>query len=242
MSELALPGAKAAGRKLFFISDLHPQFRPAEAARFRQLAALIQAEKPDYLLVGGDGVGDAVHFPKLPELWRRLSDGVPVALALPGNWELGKDWLDADFYRELYGRGGFRYLSNETWSDGKLFLAALADVWNQAVIPALPETPPTAETFNLVGIHRPDALGWVENYATLSAYDLVLSGHLHAGQFRLPLWGPLISIGVYGRRLDYGLYRHRQWDTRLFISAGLGEGTVPWRVNCPREAVIVHLV
>ena len=240
MSDITLPGAGAAGRKLLFISDLHPQFRKAELARFPELVKLIHAESPDYLLLGGDGVGDTVYLPRLPQMWKQLSDGAAHSFALPGNWEQGKYWLGTEFFQELYARGGFRYLSNESWSDGKLFLAGLANISFPEVAPRLPEQPPPETTFNLVGIHRPDALFWAENYEQLKNYSLVLSGHLHGGQVRL-FGKPLVSIGIYGRKIDYGLYRCLDGDTRLYISSGLGEGTIPWRVNCPREVVIVHL-
>jgi predicted MPP superfamily phosphohydrolase len=75
-------------------------------------------------------------------------------------------------------------------------------------------------------------------------YDLLLAGHTHGGQLRLPFYGALVTnCGIERERVS-GLHRHpvggHAW---LHISAGLG--TSPWapaRFACRPEASLLTLV
>lgn len=71
--------------------------------------------------------------------------------------------------------------------------------------------------------------------------DLMLAGHTHAGQVRLPLLGAAYvpSMG-YFPRFDYGLYRSSA--TTMIVNAGLGESWVPVRLNARPEIVLATLV
>jgi predicted MPP superfamily phosphohydrolase len=70
--------------------------------------------------------------------------------------------------------------------------------------------------------------------------DLVLAGHTHGGQVRLPLVGPL-----YWHRMDPRLRVAAGLQpigtSQLHISAGMGQ-MVPVRVNCPPELVWIRCV
>ena len=66
---------------------------------------------------------------------------------------------------------------------------------------------------------------------------LVLSGHTHAGQVRVPGLPVLVRQSRY--RLDEG--RYRVGRTELVVSRGLGAVGVPFRANCPPEVVLLRL-
>lgn len=95
-----------------------------------------------------------------------------------------------------------------------------------------------AETsgFTILLSHRP------ELFDTYVRHDmeLVLSGHAHGGQFRLPLIGGLIAPnqGLFPR-YDAGLYSER--DTNMIVSRGLGNSIVPFRFNNRPEVVLIEL-
>lgn len=84
--------------------------------------------------------------------------------------------------------------------------------------------------------HRPE---WLDAYVRNGA-ELVLTGHAHGGQFRLPWLGGLIAP-------DQGLLPeltegvHRQGDTVMVISRGLGNSVIPLRLFNPPELVVVTL-
>ena len=81
--------------------------------------------------------------------------------------------------------------------------------------------------------HNPDILF----EAARNGVALVLSGHTHAGQIRLPGLPVLIRQSRY--RLDEGRYRAR--GTELLVSRGLGVVGMPLRVACAPEAVLLEL-
>jgi len=86
--------------------------------------------------------------------------------------------------------------------------------------------------------HMPDLL---PEAATLGV-DLVLSGHTHGGQWRLPGFGALLTNSRYGKRYEAGHYR--QGETHLVVSRGLGMegfGMPRARFFCPPEVVLITL-
>jgi predicted MPP superfamily phosphohydrolase len=73
-------------------------------------------------------------------------------------------------------------------------------------------------------------------------YDLVLAGHTHGGQLRLPGYGAIVTNCGIDRSRARGASR---WGThtRLHVSAGLGTSPfAPVRFACPPEASILTLV
>jgi predicted MPP superfamily phosphohydrolase len=69
--------------------------------------------------------------------------------------------------------------------------------------------------------------------AARSGVHLVLSGHTHGGQVRLPLVG-----SIYGRSLDRMRFKSG-WDalgaTQIYVSRGIGTVVLPLRFRCPAE-------
>lgn len=77
--------------------------------------------------------------------------------------------------------------------------------------------------------------------AARAGFDLVVAGHTHGGQIRLPLVGALVTNSDVPRHLALGA----SWvgRTLLFVSPGLGTGKfAPYRFLCPPEASVLELV
>ena len=92
------------------------------------------------------------------------------------------------------------------------------------------------DRFSFVLSHRPELL---PAYAEAGA-DLVLSGHAHGGQVRLPGIGGLFAPGQgILPRLTSGV--HARGETRLVVSRGLGNSAFSLRVFNPPEIVTVTL-
>lgn len=71
--------------------------------------------------------------------------------------------------------------------------------------------------------------------------DLILSGHTHGGQIRLPRVGSLVTNSDLPNKYSKGLARY-QGDTWLHVSAGLGTSPfAPIRIGCPPEATLLEL-
>ena len=84
------------------------------------------------------------------------------------------------------------------------------------------------EVFRLCLSHTPDNIGW----ARANNIRLMLSGHNHGGQIRLPLIGSIFVPSLYGRRYDCGPFEEP--PTVLHVSRGLS-GKQPLRFNCRPE-------
>ena len=84
--------------------------------------------------------------------------------------------------------------------------------------------------------HRPELF---ETYAACGV-DLVLSGHAHGGQFRLPFIGGLIAPnqGLFPK-YDAGLFT--DGNTNMIVSRGIGNSIIPIRFNNRPEIVLLEL-
>jgi hypothetical protein len=92
------------------------------------------------------------------------------------------------------------------------------------------------ERFGIAVMHSPDSAPEV---AALG-YELVLAGHTHGGQVRLPFVGALVTNSDMPRRLAAGLIR--LGTALLHTSPGLGTGKyAPFRFWCRPEATILEL-
>lgn len=84
--------------------------------------------------------------------------------------------------------------------------------------------------------HRPELF---ETYVSCGV-DLVLSGHAHGGQFRLPLIGGLVAPDQgFFPKYDAGLYTDN--DTNMVVSRGIGNSIIPVRFNNRPEVVLIEL-
>lgn len=90
--------------------------------------------------------------------------------------------------------------------------------------------------FTVTLSHRPEIFGvYVEN-----KQDLVLSGHAHGGQFRIPFIGGLYTP-TEGLFPKYSEGIHEESDTTMIVSRGIGSSVFPIRLNNRPELVIITL-
>lgn len=100
--------------------------------------------------------------------------------------------------------------------------------------PSIPSPQPPAPSLRLLLAHTPDLFPW----ARQNAFDLMLAGHNHGGQIRLPWLGALVSPSWYGSRYAGGLYYEP--PTIMHVSRGVA-AKHPIRLNCPPEIALLVL-
>ncbi|WP_425614984.1 metallophosphoesterase [Anatilimnocola sp. NA78] len=88
--------------------------------------------------------------------------------------------------------------------------------------------------FRLLLAHTPDLFAWAQQ----QEFDLMLAGHNHGGQIRLPWIGPLISPSRFGTRYAAGLFR--EGPTLMHVGRGIS-GEHLLRFNCPPELTLLIL-
>jgi predicted MPP superfamily phosphohydrolase len=82
--------------------------------------------------------------------------------------------------------------------------------------------------------HTPDNFAWAKRHRV----DLMLAGHVHGGQIRLPWTGSIFVPSRYSRRYDHGTFH--EGPTVMHVSRGLA-GEVPLRYNCRPEVTLIVL-
>ena len=90
--------------------------------------------------------------------------------------------------------------------------------------------------FTILLSHRPEYFNVYQN----KNIDLVLSGHAHGGQFRLPFLGGVIAPnqGLFPK-YDAGIYTEN--GTTMIVSRGIGNSIIPVRINNRPEIIIIEL-
>jgi predicted MPP superfamily phosphohydrolase len=99
---------------------------------------------------------------------------------------------------------------------------------------------PLHDVFTVLLAHSPQ----IAAPAARAGVDLMLSGHTHGGQVRLPLLGPLKTQNSLGRKMDHGMFdrerlsrvlgRDPGGDMVTYVSRGIGTATFPGVSLAPR--------
>ena len=217
-----------------FLSDLHCDSEDA-VARVGRAAAMLMAQRPDIVLLGGDYITwDAVDWiAPMASALAPVSAAPRGAFGVFGNhdcWSM----RTADIRAALLSHG-IRVLLNESVpiaQSGKIWLTGLGDRTVRAQKPreAVRAIPPRAT--RLLLMHEPD-------YADQCPvpFDLQLSGHSHAGQVRI--FGHPIYCPPLGRQYPQGLQKglsHLVYTTR-----GVGMMSPKLRIDCPPEVSILKV-
>lgn len=94
----------------------------------------------------------------------------------------------------------------------------------------------TSQRFKLLLAHRPDLFSFYEK----KGFDLILSGHAHGGQIRLPFIGGLFSPNQgFFPKFTKGIYTNNK--SKMLVSRGLGNSVFPIRLANKPELVIINL-
>jgi predicted MPP superfamily phosphohydrolase len=226
---LRLPAAWD-GLKILHLSDFH--FCGTPARPFFELVIREAARwEPDLVALTGDFVDSAVHrrwmLPVLSQLRWRVA-----AFAILGNHDY---YYEPPRLRRRLRRAGFQVLANE-WKRIDVRGQPLDVVGHEGpwFLPLPADAPVPSDVFRLCLSHTPDNLSW----ARRQGIDLMLSGHVHGGQVRLPLLGSVLVPSRFGRRYDCGTFA--SGPTVLQVSRGLS-GEHPLRYHCQPEVTLLTL-
>lgn len=231
--------------KIVVVSDFHN----AEFGKENDtLIKLIEKEKPDIIAFTGDLVDSRRTDIETAEgLVRNLAEIAPCYY-VTGNHEarLGEQYqkLEKILLEENVVVLHDRY-TELTRNNEKILIAGLDDPnftdINSAVHNSILETKldgmNLSDSYFVLLSHRPEAF---EAYKSAGA-DLVLSGHAHGGQFRLPFIGGIAAPnqGLFPK-YDGGMYSESY--TTMIVSRGVGNSIIPVRINNRPEIVCVELI
>lgn len=100
---------------------------------------------------------------------------------------------------------------------------------------AIPENPDAPV---ILMAHEPDFANRVATHERGQHVDLILSGHTHGGQIRIPGFRPL-ALPPLGRLYPEGHYI--VGNSHLYVNRGIGTVGLPFRLNCPAEITVATL-
>ena len=240
--------------RIAFLSDAHNRVWDEEG---RCILNLLEKNQPDLVLIGGDmivGQKDT-DVRRTADFIRQLSERYPVYYA-DGNHEqrirmqpqeLGSMYEE---YKKLLDKTAVVRLSNQKIrleiKDVSLTIYGL-DPERRFYNRGREETGICRELENIFGKPENDSFTvllahtprYFEEYRKWSP-DLTLSGHYHGGVMLLNQ-----KVGVIAP--DYRLFSpyccglHGDEKSRMIVSAGLGEHTIPLRIHNPRELTIIDI-
>jgi predicted MPP superfamily phosphohydrolase len=72
----------------------------------------------------------------------------------------------------------------------------------------------------------------------LKDVDLILTGHTHGGQIRIPFYGPIATMTSLGKKYASGLYH--MGKSILYVSRGIGTSVLPIRFFCRPEITVFY--
>jgi hypothetical protein len=225
------------------LSDIHLD-EYTEPYFLERIVKQVNVLAPDLVLLTGDFIthgsltfiagSHALH--RCAEILTTLT--APLRYAILGNHDVS--FSAAMVTRALTTRGTpvlvNQFLPIERGSD-RLWLCGVDDPGTsnpdlELAIPAQPDGPV------ILMAHEPDFADHVLAHPRAPLVDLMLAGHSHGGQIRLPFLGPLI-LPPMGEKYPEGLYRFKQMQ--LYVNRGIGTVGLPFRLNCPPEITVITL-
>ncbi len=216
--------------RILHLSDFHFA-RCFERGYFEAVADAAAGWESDLVVFTGDLVDDEAALDWTESVLGRLR-GRLGQFAILGNHDFAH--RPARIRRALRA-AGFTPLDGR-WAlveDGRrsIALGGTSAPWGPSLDPSgRPEADAT-----IVLSHAPDQFSRIASWGTV---DLVLAGHNHGGQVRLPGIGPLVMPSLYGLRYDQGVFRRGR--TLMEVTRGIG-GKHPLRFGCPPEVVRLTL-
>ncbi|MBR1797398.1 MAG: metallophosphoesterase [Clostridiales bacterium] len=226
---IEIPGTPNDGSEVtaVLVTDLHSCYYGKDQ---ESLVNMVKAAEPDIIFLGGDIFDDKLADDNTEVFLRRISELYPC-FYVTGNHEYWSERQEqmCDFCEsvgitvlrgdcetvtvngrqiDICGVDDPTYMTDEAWNN------QLTNAWEQT----------REDHYRILLSHRPERVAEYENYD----FDLILSGHAHAGQFRIPFF----NRGVYapnqgfGARYINGIYELRNGSS-MVVSRGLARESTP---------------
>ena len=206
-------------------TDLHHK---GDRKYLESVVATINSQSPDFVCFTGDLIEDGKFLAETLEILA----GIKAPLyGIPGNHDY---WSKESFepIAKCFAATGGAWLVNEqrVIAEGKINLTGQAKLG-----PRYPAPAARPGMKNLLLMHYP---AWVKNLGG-EKYDLILAGHSHGGQVRIPFYGPVVvPFGV--DEFDQGLFQTASGP--LYVNPGIGYiYDYNFRFNCRPEITLIEI-
>ncbi len=212
----------ASRTRFIHFSDFHYK---GDARFATEVVQKINELAPDFVCFTGDLIEERSYLTEALSFLRQIK---APGYGIPGNHDYSSRAPFQEYYRAFAATGGGWLPSrNVTLAEHDLQLVGMG-------IAGLNSHDTTKASRRILLMHYPVMADRLGN----QNYDLILAGHSHGGQVRLPLWGAIILPPAVGR-YDLGYYETPAGP--LNVNPGIGTYIVPWRFNCRPELTLVTI-
>ena len=218
------------GLSLAHVTDLHFTSR-IKIDYFREVVRRTNALRADLIAITGDIVDAIELLDWVPQTLGELTAPMGVYFVLGNHDEFTRE---EDRIRAAMVAAGFTDLGGR-WqrqeiSGGEIVLAGNELPWLKPAA-AMSDCPARIEArpqLRILLSHSPDQFNWARRWD----FDLMLAGHTHGGQVRLPVIGPVVSPSWHGVKYAGGIFFRP--PTLMHVSYGVSSEH-PLRINCRPE-------
>lgn len=228
VKHLKIKDEQLKGLKIVFASDFH--IKPYESYRLQRLIKAINKQNADIVLLGGDYVsghkkGSSMTIDKIAGEFANIKSkyGTYAVIGNHDGWQ-GKE----EIINELE-KHNVKVLFNSNICFEKLCIAGVDDM--QTGNPDINKALKNTKDPIILLSHTPDIINDVPYFV-----NLILAGHLHGGQIRIP--DALVVPSKFGKTFANGYYEYK--GKRIYTTYGLGTSILPIRLNCPPEIVVIN--
>ncbi|HXI69902.1 MAG TPA: metallophosphoesterase [Verrucomicrobiae bacterium] len=211
--------------RLVHFSDLHHK---GDRDYLESVVKTINGLAPDFVCFTGDIIENAKFLPEALEI---LSGIRSPMFGVPGNHDF---WSGISFapVQKCFSATGGEWLMGQHHeiAGGKINLVGIPCLGRSQPLP-----PTRPEAKNILLMHYP---AWVKNLGDRK-FDLMLAGHSHGGQVRIPFYGAVVvpfSVDEY----DMGLFQTSAGP--LYVNPGIGYlSGFEFRFNCRPEITVIEI-
>ena len=222
------------GFRIAFISDLHYKSLLKEKG-LNNLVRLLNDQKPDVLLMGGDYQEGCEYVEPLFAALARVKTPMGT-FGVMGNNDYERCHDEIIRTMKHYGMRPLEHEVDTLRKDGQQIIVAGVcnpfDLKQNGVSPTLALSP---NDFVILLVHTPD---YVEDVSVANT-DIALAGHTHGGQVRVFGYAP-IQNSHYGTRFLTGL-AYNSTKMPLIVTNGIGTSQMPVRIGAPAEIIMITL-
>lgn len=216
------------GKRIVFVSDFH--IGKNDLFRLRNIVKTINKCKPDLVLSGGDyiyGYSEKCTMPIEKIAYELSKIEAPVVTVL-GNHDINFDKFTV---KNSLEQNGITVLDNTGINIDGIYIGGVGD---KKVLPSqISLALENADGITILLSHTPDIYYDVEENV-----DLILAGHVHGGQVRIPFSGALICPSKYGTKFSCGDFKETK--NRMIVTSGLGTSIMNIRFCDIPEIVIIE--
>ena len=228
------------GLRIAVLSDIHADNWFVDDKKMRTIVERTNQLQPELIVILGDYMSSNGRVTRRvePERFGAILKDLRAPLgvySVLGNHDW---WYSGIQVRRGLEKNGIQVLENEVihfdLRGTQLWLVGLADLWTrrQAIADTVAMVPEGAPVIALT--HNPDIFPDLPQRV-----PLLLAGHTHGGQVRLPLIGSVVESSDFGDRYVRGHVFEN--NHHLFVTTGIGTSIVPVRFGVPPEIVLLTI-